>query len=337
MMVNQPRQPLVSIIVPVYKAENYLDRCVQSIIDQSYSHLEIILIDDGSPDRSGKMCDEWLKKEDRIKVIHLQNGGPSRARNIGIENSTGNYICFIDSDDWVDTDHVESFFIENYHEYDVIFCGIKEEYDHCTVDIKVDKTIVSESIVEPILRHEQGLSPFYNQTKIIKASILKDYHVRFREDLRVLEDTFFVYSLSKFTNKVAFIGESHYHHMLYSNTGFHLSSISSIESRYAIGQELKLAGIGLSNQPAWESYLDAMTFGLLNGAISTEMESNPKPDKSTINHYLCVAKEILYRAGVMEFVSYSKIGRLKYILGFVWPNYYYRRLFTIYTKLFKKK
>lgn len=93
---------LISVIVPVYKVESYLDRCVSSIVNQTYSNLEIILVDDGSPDRCGAMCDAWAEKDSRIRVIHKENGGLSDARNAGMAAATGEYIAFVDSDDWIE-------------------------------------------------------------------------------------------------------------------------------------------------------------------------------------------------------------------------------------------
>lgn len=95
--------PLISVIVPVYNVEQYLDRCVESIVNQTYQNLEIILVDDGSTDSSGKKCDEWSKLDDRIVVIHKENGGQAEARNFGLERATGEYIGFVDSDDCIDT------------------------------------------------------------------------------------------------------------------------------------------------------------------------------------------------------------------------------------------
>lgn len=94
--------PLISVIVPVYKAEPYLQRCVDSIRNQTYSNLEIILVDDGSPDRCGEMCDALAKEDKRIRVIHKENGGLSSARNAGLDIASGAYIGFVDSDDWID-------------------------------------------------------------------------------------------------------------------------------------------------------------------------------------------------------------------------------------------
>ena len=92
---------VISVIVPIYNVEDYLDRCVDSIINQTYSNLEIILVDDGSPDNCPKMCDDYAKKDSRIKVVHKENGGLSDARNAGMKVATGEYISFIDSDDWI--------------------------------------------------------------------------------------------------------------------------------------------------------------------------------------------------------------------------------------------
>ena len=97
---------LISVVVPVYNVKQYLDDCMESIVHQTYENIEIILVDDGSTDGSGEMCDAWKEKDARIKVVHQKNGGLSAARNTGIEASTGEYIVFIDSDDMFETDAV---------------------------------------------------------------------------------------------------------------------------------------------------------------------------------------------------------------------------------------
>lgn len=97
----------ISIIVPVYKVEQYLDRCIESLIEQTYSNLEIILVDDGSPDKCGQICDLWEKVDHRIKVLHMENRGLSGARNAGMKICTGDYIGFVDSDDWIEKDMYE--------------------------------------------------------------------------------------------------------------------------------------------------------------------------------------------------------------------------------------
>ena len=99
---------LISVIVPVYNVEKYLDKCVQSIVNQTYKNLEIILVDDGSTDHCPALCDEWAKKDERIQVIHKKNGGLSSARNTAIDVISGEYVIFVDSDDWIDLDMIAS-------------------------------------------------------------------------------------------------------------------------------------------------------------------------------------------------------------------------------------
>lgn len=118
--------PLISVIVPIYKVEKYLDRCVESIVNQTYKNLEIILIDDGSPDNCPKMCDDWAKKDNRIKVIHKENGGLSDARNTGLKIAKGEYIAFVDSDDFIEYSMILKLYdaIDTYN-CDIASCRVK--------------------------------------------------------------------------------------------------------------------------------------------------------------------------------------------------------------------
>lgn len=111
---------LFSIVVPVYNVEKYLNRCVDSLIGQTFGEIEIILVDDGSKDGSPKICDEYAKKDKRIKVIHKPNGGLSDARNTGLIRATGDYVLFVDSDDWLTADAVEKFAVFTNSKYDLI-------------------------------------------------------------------------------------------------------------------------------------------------------------------------------------------------------------------------
>lgn len=122
------RKGVISVILPIFNVEKYLNRCIKSVVNQSYKNLEIILVDDGSPDRCPEMCDEWAKKDSRIKVVHKNNAGLGYARNTGIENATGEYICFVDSDDYIALDTIEKAYrLANNELADVIVFG------HCQV------------------------------------------------------------------------------------------------------------------------------------------------------------------------------------------------------------
>ena len=121
---------LISVIIPVYKVEEYLENCIQSVIKQTVSDLEIILVDDGSPDQCPEICDLWADKDSRIKVIHKENGGLSDARNAGMKVATGEYVSFIDSDDYISLDFYETLLetiVDN--DSDIVECGVVKFYE----------------------------------------------------------------------------------------------------------------------------------------------------------------------------------------------------------------
>ena len=121
---------LISVIVPVYKVEKYLNRCVESIVNQTYKNLEIILVDDGSPDNCPQMCDEWAEKDGRIKVVHQSNAGLAEARNSGMNIMSGSYFLFSDSDDWLDRDMIELLYrLITEHNADMARCGFYFNYE----------------------------------------------------------------------------------------------------------------------------------------------------------------------------------------------------------------
>ena len=152
--------PLVSIIVPVYKVEPYLHRCVESILAQTYSHWELILVDDGSPDNCPEICDKYALQEERIKVIHKTNGGLSDARNHGLEIATGDYILFVDSDDYIHHNMVKTMmYCALSNDADIVQCthirGVEEHFPNIKEDGKVgiynNHTIFASRQQSPIL------------------------------------------------------------------------------------------------------------------------------------------------------------------------------------------
>ncbi|MBQ7792832.1 MAG: glycosyltransferase family 2 protein, partial [Clostridia bacterium] len=126
-------QPLISIIIPVYNAAHYFERCIKSVLEQTYKNLEIILIDDGSTDGSEKLCDQYKEIDDRIKVVHKKNGGQSSARNLGLTMITGDYVGFVDSDDYIEKDMYEYLYnnMVKYHA-DISICHFYSENSHFT-------------------------------------------------------------------------------------------------------------------------------------------------------------------------------------------------------------
>lgn len=171
------KDQLISVIVPIYNVEKYLSRCVDSIINQTYKNLEIILVDDGSPDNCPKICDEYARQDSRIKVIHKENGGMSDARNAGIKIATGGYISFIDSDDWIKSEMIEDM-------YNRI---IKDNSDLVSVGAiwidENDNIIKTEASSEScILNTEQAIAEIiqdgklkqYVWNKLYKADLIKN-------------------------------------------------------------------------------------------------------------------------------------------------------------------
>lgn len=149
------QKPLISVIVPIYKAEQYLDKCVQSIVDQTYRNLEILLVDDGSPDSCPMLCDSWASKDSRIKVIHKKNEGQEVARNIGLDSATGSFIAFVDSDDWIASDM-----------YEYLYSNL--------VNANADISACQATLVYPDgkYRHTQEFSPRLRQGDAAHALIL---------------------------------------------------------------------------------------------------------------------------------------------------------------------
>lgn len=142
---------LVSLIVPIYNVEKFLNKCVDSLIAQTYKNIEIILVDDGSPDNCGKICDEYVLKDGRIRVIHKTNGGLSDARNAGIKMANGKYVLFIDSDDFVEEDFVESMVSELKDDIDLVMCGKFINYSDGNVKIICPKDKLVKNIEDTII------------------------------------------------------------------------------------------------------------------------------------------------------------------------------------------
>lgn len=187
-MVNSKNTfPLMSVIVPIYKVEPYLTRCLESILMQTYSNWECLLIDDGSPDFSGKICDEYKLRDSRFRVFHVENGGVSRARNIGIENARGKFVTFIDSDDFIDLNFLKDLLapcIED-NDIDFVHAGCLNYYSDGAISSnqKYDNYIgVDKTYIFKIFR---GLvfSKLFNLEKINRNSIKFDTSMKYGEDM----------------------------------------------------------------------------------------------------------------------------------------------------------
>lgn len=183
---------VVSVIVPVYKVENVLHYCIDSILNQTYKDFELILVDDGSPDNSGKICDEYAKKDNRIKVIHKENGGVSSARNCGIDAAKGKYVCFVDSDDYVNKNYLEILIKtkSKHPEIDNIWCYFQTvtNYDSSAGNLIVDDNKNIYSVKDIMTLHEKWLDAgpvckLYDRKTILKNGLTFDSNLSLGEDL----------------------------------------------------------------------------------------------------------------------------------------------------------
>lgn len=226
----------VSVVVPVYNAEEYLNRCVDSLLKQTLKEIEIILVDDGSTDSSSQICDEYAKNNSNIKVLHLENGGPARARNKGIEIATGEYIGFADSDDYCHPEQFEklyqnakdnnsdiamcSFFVDSVKGLEPIIIPFKPLYNS-NAEIKNDviKCFYGEYV--------HGLNSLC--IKIFRMSLLNDNNIRMDETLRRAEDMWFVFDALKVSDVFSYINDNLYYYYQNESSIMHNSKNDSYE------------------------------------------------------------------------------------------------------------
>ena len=226
---------LISVIVPIYNVEKYLDRCVNSIINQTYKNLEIILVDDGSPDNCPQMCDDYAKKDSRIRVVHKENGGLSDARNAGMKVATGEYVSFIDSDDYVSLDFYETLLqtmIDN--DSDIVECSVVKFYEDNNFDEYSDDLKVTNYDTLYALDGLISESPFKQHVwnKLYKSSVALDipYAVG-----KLNEDEFWTYQVFGKAKKVTRINQTMYYYFQRGSSimgnGYNIRRLDALEGK----------------------------------------------------------------------------------------------------------
>ena len=206
---------MISIIVPVYNSGKYLDYCLETICRQTYQDWECILIDDGSTDESGAICDVWSKKESRIRTVHQSNAGVSMARNNGIGYARGEYIAFIDSDDWIDDNYL-SILIANGGNSDLIVSGIIDQYEGGQSVIIKPNTSGTINISRPyadVLTDLLKKNLLYGPTnKLYKTDLIRKYGIVFPDGCSLGEDLVFNFRYLNYVNSIETISEAHYNY-----------------------------------------------------------------------------------------------------------------------------
>jgi len=227
--------PKISIIVPVYKVEKYLHRCLDSIIAQTFTDWECILIDDGSPDGSGKICDEYAEKDERFKVFHQENQGVSAARNKGLDEARGEYVNFIDSDDWIANSLLEKS-IEFAMNYEIVFWGNYNCYEDGDMVAHIPHNVSCSNIEETEceiyhLKNNAECCEYFGYTwnKMFRMSVIRNNSIKFVEGLTLREDELFTMEYCQNITSLKVISESLYyyrHCMGLTNTSKSSATIS---------------------------------------------------------------------------------------------------------------
>lgn len=260
--------PTISIIVPVYNTEKYLHRCIDSILAQTFTNFELLLIDDGSKDNSGKICDEYAAKDSRVRVFHKENGGVSSARNLGLDNVQGEWITFVDSDDWITKDAIEYF--QTSHDEDIIINPYIEFYE--------GKSYLKESCPVKISSKQQknAFLKDYLHTGILTTVCSKIYKrsiiggSRFNNDIIVGEDTLFFLNIILKTNNIRVLQEPYYFYRMFPDIHkYQLSVKDSIYSMQTLWYSYKELGVHI---PQFEKLL----FCNHKSYCQFEIEKTPK-------------------------------------------------------------
>jgi len=205
------KQPKISIIVPVYKAEAYLRRCMDSLLTQTFTDFEVLLIDDGSPDHSGEICDEYAAKDSRVRVIHKENGGAASARQNGIENIRGEYTIHADSDDWVENDMLEKLYAKAQEDNaDIVLCDYYLNYPDGKQIVRKQQptSLAVQDVIHDLFHHLQGSCC----NKLVRSSLFQNNNICFEKGIDYGEDIIFNIKLLQLSPKISYLNRPFYHY-----------------------------------------------------------------------------------------------------------------------------
>lgn len=218
----------VSVIVPVYNVEKHLKTCLDSVINQTYKNLEIILIDDGSTDNSSEICDEYARNDERIVVIHKENKGVSSARNKGIEIATGDFIGFVDSDDYIEPDMYEKLVsMITSDDIDIATSGYYKDFSDRKVPMKNEGEVpiypvcVKDFLKYVYIRDKYQNVAGYIVTKLFRASVIKENDILFDENMVMTEDILFFSQILMLSKKIVYTEKHLYHYFQRETSAYH--------------------------------------------------------------------------------------------------------------------
>lgn len=303
---------LVTIVVPVYKVEKYLDKCVESVLAQTYKNIEILLIDDGSPDKCPEMCDSWEEKDKRIRVIHKINNGISAARNTGIKNANGEFICFVDSDDFVEPNYIKSMLeIQNEKNSDVVFCKIKK----VTENGEICETYQNENMdcfsKDPTIQSFFKFNITMSAARLlIKTNLAKK--VLFDEQLKSGEDLNFLLRVLLCNPKCDYVDEFLYNYLKNSNSLTQTKNPETVKLQY-IGVKknadlLRSNGlIDIALCYEFEVYIHLIVCSLFINEMQDYIDN--LKSKEHYKKYLSLTKPLSLKKRILAFLTYHKMYR----------------------------
>lgn len=227
----------ISIIIPVYNVAQYIDQCLQSVVDQSYTDWECILVDDGSKDDSGAKCDEWCKRDFRFRAIHQQNQGVSAARNKGLEVSQGAWVCFVDSDDWLEPDYLKHLVDAIADDVDYVISGNESILNGEVVSRAVPPASSVFSLdatgADPMADLLEPHLPYGPTNKLFRNSLIRDNGLKFTTHTSYGEDLLFNFSFLEHARKVAAVPVVDYFYRQVLNTSLsHKSRPNRFDNDY---------------------------------------------------------------------------------------------------------
>ena len=285
----------ISIIVPVYNKESSLSECIDSLLCQTYDNMEILLIDDESGDSSGKICDEYGGKNDKVRVFHIKNSGPGGARNKGIDEAEGEFVTFVDADDIVDADFLEQLAAGDNLNYDVVYFGWVMECDGKKDIHALDKKYAGDNFCKAVLSVDDSFSFENNSNNMIRRSLLRDNSIRYREGMRNHEDDLFTYSYAEHMKDFVILPIYPYH-LRYDDDTEHLSRRKvCAEEEYKTYSLITKVGLKLSDDAAWKCYLYNRFFHIMDYQLFYKEEADLKKILSSGNTELLKKTKQLYK------------------------------------------
>lgn len=204
--------PKISIIIPVYKVEKYIEECLNSILNQTFTDFEVILVDDGSPDNSGAICDKYAEADHRFRVIHKENEGVGAARNTGLDIAQGKYVVFVDSDDFCDTSYLENFTKGSNNDSDLVIQGMKSFPEGYVPTTQFEAKVYTISNLVDCVLSNKLLTFGAPYCKMFKSSILNNERVRFSTTYSFGEDTYFFFDYLAHVNTIQIVGSVGYNY-----------------------------------------------------------------------------------------------------------------------------